>query len=119
MSIRRLLKSIVRDLLPYADLDIHTPSGLQLYVPDRGAWSSASEVFISRGYDPFYQHLDGVRHWVDLGCNQGFFSVGLLEHLIRVSGSTPDTRVFLGDANETCVARVRAAIEHNRLSGWR
>jgi FkbM family methyltransferase len=120
MSIRRLLKSVVRDLLPYAGLDFHTPSGLHLYVPDRGAWSSAGEIFFSRGYEPFYKHLNGVRHWVDLGCNQGFFSFGLLDYLARREGRPPDTRVFLGDANEDCVARVRAAIKHNGLqSGWR
>jgi FkbM family methyltransferase len=114
------MKSIVRDLLPYADLDIHTPSGLRLLVPDRGAWSSASEVFISRNYDHYFQLLEGVHHWVDLGCNQGFFSFGLLEHLIRRGELTPETRVFLGDANETCVARVRAAITRNHLQDhWR
>jgi FkbM family methyltransferase len=120
MSVRRLLKSVVRDMLPYADLDFRTPSGLHLRVPDRGAWSSVGEVFVARGYDPFYRHLERVRHWVDLGCNQGFFSFGLLEHLARKEGHFPDTRVFLGDANETCVSRVSAAIGNNNLQGkWK
>jgi FkbM family methyltransferase len=125
MGFQRLMKSIVRDLMPYAGLDTYTPSGVHLQVPDRGAWSTVGEVFITRGYDHFYPQLESVRNWVDIGCNQGFVSIGLREHLIRVSGSTPETRstpatrVFLGDANETCVARVRAAIEHNHLKGWR
>jgi FkbM family methyltransferase len=115
MSIRRLLKSVARDLLPYAGLDFYTPSGLHLYVPDRGAWSSAGEVFFSRGYDPFYKHLDGVRDWVDLGCNQGFFSFGLLDHLARTEGHFPETRAFLGDANQHCVKRVIESIKSNDL----
>lgn len=120
MSLKRLMQSVVRDLLPCARLDFHTQSGLHLYVPDRGAWSSAGEVFITRGYDSFYERLDDVRHWVDLGSNQGFFSFGLLDHLARRPGPPPDTRAFLGDANETCVMRVRAAIEHNGLQNkWR
>lgn len=114
------MQSVVRDLLPYARLDLHTASGLHLYVPDRGAWSSAGEVFIGRGYDPFYEQMESVRHWVDLGSNQGFFSFGLLEHLARQKGCVPETRAFLGDANIDCVQRGRAAIEHNRLQDkWR
>lgn len=117
---KRLLKSIVRDLLPYAGLDFHTQSGLHLHVPDRGAWSSAGEVFFARVYDSFFPHLGGVRHWVDLGCNHGFFSFGLLDHLFRQEKQLPDTSVFLGDANKICVARVQTAIEHNALSSrWR
>ena len=120
MSLQRLLQSIVRDLLPYARLDFHTESGLNLFVPDRGAWSSVGEVFFTRVYDPFFPLLAGVRGWVDLGCNHGFFSFGLLDRLARQPGDRPVTRVFLGDANDTCVARVRTAIEHNRLQpGWR
>jgi FkbM family methyltransferase len=117
---KRLLKSVVRDLLPYAGLDFHTQSGLHLYVPDRGAWSSSGEVYFTRVYDPFYSHLGGIRQWVDLGCNHGFFSFGLLDHLFCQAGQLPQTNVFLGDANEVCVARVQAAIEHNALvPRWR
>jgi FkbM family methyltransferase len=115
MSLKRLLQSVIRDLLPHAGLDFHTPSGLHLFVPDRGAWSSVGEVFFTRVYDPFYPHLGEVRHWVDLGCNHGFFSFGLQDHLFRQTQVRPDTRVFLADANELCVARVRGAIEHNAL----
>jgi FkbM family methyltransferase len=114
------MKSIVRDLLPYAALDFRTPSDLYLQIRDRGAWSSASEIFLARVYDPFYRHLSEVRHWVDIGCNQGFFSFGLLDHLFLREGRFPETRAFLGDANESCVAHARAAIEHNGLLGkWR
>jgi len=121
VSFKRLMRSIARDLLPYAGLEVQTPAGLHLCVPDRGAWSSLGEVFIARGYDPFYQQLDGVRHWVDLGCNQGFFSFGLLDHLAgRNAGKPPETRVFLGDAGDACVARASAAIERNGLqSRWK
>ncbi len=120
MSIQRLMKSIARDLLPYAQLDFHTVSGLHLCVPDRGAWSSVGEVFISRSYDSFYERLNDVRNWVDLGSNQGFFSFGLLEHLFRKHGKCPETRAFLGDANESCVQRVRDAIKRNGLQDrWR
>ena len=115
MSLKRLMRSIVRALLPYAALEFQTGSGLHLFVPDRGAWSSAGEVFMGRVYDPFYQHLGGVRRWVDLGCNNGFFSFGLLDHLARQSGRRPETRAFLGDANPVCAARVSAAIAHNGL----
>jgi len=119
MSIKRLLKSVVLDLLPCAGLDFRTRSGLHLYVPDRGAWSSSGEVFFARVYDPFYRHLGGVRRWVDLGCNHGFFSFGLLDHLAGREARWPETRAFLGDANEVCVARVREAIAENKLApGW-
>jgi len=120
MSLKRLLKSVVRDLLPYAGLDFHTQYGLHLYVPDRGAWSSAGEVFFTRVYDPFYPHLNGVRRWVDLGCNHGFFSFGLLDYLSRQEKKLPTTDVFLGDANEVCATRVQAMIKHNALQPrWR
>jgi FkbM family methyltransferase len=119
MSIQRLMTSIARDMLPYAGLDFRTLSGLHLYVPDRGAWSSVGEIFIARSYDPFFGHLAGVRHWVDLGCNQGFFSFCMLEQLALKEGRLPETRVFLGDANETCVARVKAAIDRNGLKSWK
>jgi FkbM family methyltransferase len=119
MSLKRLMISVVRDLLPYAGLDFITQSGMRLYVPDRGAWSSVGEIFISRGYDHYFQYLDGVRRWVDLGCNHGFFSFNFREHLVRMEGSAPNTRVFMGDANEKCVARVQAAIEHNNVQGWK
>jgi FkbM family methyltransferase len=118
MSLKRLFRSIARDLLPYADLDFRTQSGLHLFVPDRGAWSSANEVFLSRVYNPFYPHLGSVRNWVDLGCNQGFFSFGLLDHLADGKKNWPKTNVFLGDANEACVTRLRKAIAHNKLE-WR
>ncbi len=117
MSLKRLLRSVVRDLLPYAALEFRTPAGLHLFVPDRGAWSSAGEVFMGRVYDPFYQHLGEVRQWVDLGCNNGFFSFGLVDHIYRQSGTVPETRAFLGDANPVCAARVAAAIAHNGLAG--
>jgi FkbM family methyltransferase len=120
MSIRRLLKSVVRDLLPYAELDFRTPYGLHLYVPDRGAWSSLGEVFLARLYDPFYRHLCGVHGWVDLGCNNGFFSFGLLDYLSRLEEKVPDTRAFLGDANERCIAWVLRSIGENGLQNvWR
>jgi FkbM family methyltransferase len=120
VSIQRLMKSIVRDMLPYAGLDFRTPGGLHLFVPDRGAWSSVGEIFIAREYDQVYSHLGDVRNWVDLGCNQGFFSFALLEYFARNNHHMPDTRVFLGDANEGCVARVSAAIKNNRLEDkWR
>ena len=120
MSLKRLLKSVVRDLLPHADLDFHTQYGLHLYVPDRGAWSSAGEVFFTRVYDSFYPHLRDVRCWVDLGCNHGFFSFGLLDYLSRLEKKLPAAQVYLGDANEVCVARVQAMIQHNALQPrWR
>jgi FkbM family methyltransferase len=115
MSIKRLIRSVVRDLLPCAELDFHTQSGLHLFVPDRGAWSSASETFFRKIYDPFYPHLDNVRNWVDLGCNNGFFSFWLLDQITEKAKAPPETHVFLGDANEACVARVLGAIGHNRL----
>lgn len=115
MSIQRLMQSIVRDLLPYAKLDFITASGLRLFVPDRGAWSSVGEVFISQVYGPFFDEMKGVRHWVDLGSNQGFFSFALLDYFARKGGSFPETRAFLGDANASCVKRVREAIQLNGL----
>jgi FkbM family methyltransferase len=91
-----------------------------LQVPDRGAWSSAGEVFLSRLYDPFFRHLHDVRHWVDLGCNNGFFSFGLLDHLTTNGKTAPETRAFLADANQICATRVQAAIDLNALSSrWR
>lgn len=116
MSLTRLLQSISRDLLPLARLEFRTASGLHLFVPDRGAWGSAAEVFMGRIYDPYLPHLTGVRRWVDLGCNNGFFSFGLLDYLTHATGSRPATQVFLGDANAECVRRVKAALEHNGLT---
>jgi FkbM family methyltransferase len=115
MSLKRLLRSITRDLLPYADLEFRTPHGLHLYVPDRGAWSSLGEIFLGRIYDPFLPHLGNVRHWVDLGCNQGFFSFGFWDYLAGRENGAQKTNAFLGDANEHCVTRVREAIARNKL----
>ena len=115
MSLKRLIRSITRDLLPYADLQFHTPSGLHLHVPDRGAWSSCGEAFLARIYDPFLPHVKEVRQWVDLGCNQGFFSFVFLDYLAGQKTGSPKTNVFLGDADEVCVKRVCEAIKRNKL----
>ena len=102
--------------MPFADLRTQTLTGLRLSVPDRGAWGSLSEVFITRIYEPFFARLEDVRGWVDLGCNNGFFSFGLLDHLACAISQPLRTRALLGDASETCVRLAREAIRVNQLA---
>jgi len=120
MVIKRLLRSIARDLMPYAELEFPTPFGLRLCVPDRGAWSRPGDVLVARSYDSRYAHLKPVRCVVDLGSNNGFFSFSLLDYLTPVEGKPPATRALLGDANDRCVAQVQRAIVENGLQAtWR
>jgi FkbM family methyltransferase len=117
MGVRRLLKSIAWKLLPYGDLDFDLASGLRLPLRDKGEWACLGEVFVNRVYDDFFRQLGAVRGWVDLGCNVGFFSLGL-EHYLRSSGSPPPTRALLIDANEHCVALAGENLRRNGLGGW-
>jgi FkbM family methyltransferase len=121
VSLKRLLKSIAWKLLPCAGLEARTPAGLRLPVRDKGEWGCLDEIFVGRAYEPFCPHLQGVRGWVDLGCNVGFFSLGLLDALARhASGTPPATTAFLGDANETCVGLASETIRRNGLApAWR
>ena len=115
MGLRRLLKSLAWKVVPYARLDTQLPSGLRLVVWDRGAWGSMGEVFLGRIYDPFFPHLRDVRGWVDLGCNAGFFSLGLLDYHTRYLGRLPSTCALLGDASERSLRQAREAVRLNQL----
>ncbi len=114
---KRLLKSWAWKLIPYADLQLRTRGGLWLEVQDQGAWGCLEEVFLGGAYEPFYRHLGQVRGWLDLGCNVGFFSLGLLDYLLRQNPSLTRPPALLADANEYCVARARRAVERNNLAG--
>lgn len=117
---QKLLKSISWKLLPYAGLELATESGMHFSVANRGAWGSYTEVFVGRVYAPFLPHLQSVRGWVDLGCNNGFFSYRLLDQIVQTGGPAPRTRVLLGDADEQCVAAVSRTIEGNPLAAdWK
>lgn len=118
MSLKRLLKSIAWKLLPHAGLELETPTGLRLRTRDKGEWASLSEIFVNRVYDEFFAELRDVRSWVDLGCNVGFFSLALENHL-RAQGTPPDsTRALLVDANEECVRLCRDTLQVNGLTHW-
>ncbi|HEY5915441.1 MAG TPA: FkbM family methyltransferase, partial [Verrucomicrobiae bacterium] len=86
-------------------------------VRDQGAWGCLEEVFLGGVYEPFFRHLNNVRGWLDLGCNVGFFSLALWEHLRRQNPSASPPQAVLGDANEHCVAMARRAVENNGLAG--
>jgi len=117
MSIRRLLKSISWKLIPFAELDFDLATGLRLQLRDKGEWACLNEVFINRIYDEFFRQLDEVHGWVDLGCNVGYFSLGLESHL-RSRGPRPETRALLIDANELCIALAADNLRRNSLRGW-
>ncbi len=118
MGLRRLLKSIAWRLLPFGELDFDLASGLRLPLRDKGEWACLGEVFINRVYDEFYHQLGDVRGWVDLGCNVGFFSLGLENHLRLRGGGGAATRALLIDANERCVALAADNLRRNRLDHW-
>jgi len=101
--------------MPYADLRLRTRGGLWLDIRDQGGWGCLQEVFLGAAYEPFFRHLGDVRGWVDLGCNVGFFSLALLESLRQRDPSSAPA-ALLGDANESCVAMARRAVEQNNLS---
>jgi FkbM family methyltransferase len=107
MSFRRFLKSVAWRLMPYADLDWQTSTGLRLRVRDKSEWSCLNEIFVDRVYDSFFRQLSGVRGWVDLGCNVGFFTLALLDHLRRQTPFVVPERVVLVDASEGCVRVTR------------
>jgi FkbM family methyltransferase len=114
MGTRRLLKSIAWKMLPWAELELNTLSGLKLPIRNQGEWGCLGEIFVSRAYEPFWKYLAEVRGWVDLGCNAGFFSFALMDQLRQRNGFH-DFSVFLADANEHCVAQTRQAIKQNGL----
>lgn len=116
MGTRRLLKSIAWKMLPWAELEFNTPSGLKLPLRNPGEWGCLGEIFVSRAYEPFWKHLMDVRGWVDLGCNAGFFSFALLDQLRQAGGGTNDFPAFLADANELCVAQTQQSIQQNDLA---
>lgn len=120
-ALKRLQHSLAWRFFPAADLHSRTGTGLRLRLTDKGDWASAAEMFIERTYDPFFQHLGAVRRWVDVGCNAGFFSLGLLEHLRSQSGDAPvTTEAVLFDASARSVAKTDALIAENELRGvWR
>ncbi len=113
---KRLLKSWAWKLFPYAGLELKTRSGLLLQIRERGAWGCLEEVFVSGAYDPFFQHLGLVNGWLDLGCNVGFFSLGLLDYLRATGRPGAEPRALLVDANELCVATARQAVAQNNLT---
>ena len=112
------MQSVAWKMLPYAGLEARTPGGLRLAVTDKGQWGCLDEIFISRAYEPFWPSLRDVRGWVDLGCNAGFFSLAQQDFLNRNGAINEPTRAFLGDANETCVAQAREAIQRNGLAEY-
>ena len=119
MSLRRLLKSMAWKLFPYAGLDARTPGGLALSIRDKGEWWGVREIFIERVYTPFFEPLKDVRGWVDVGCNVGYFSLALEDHLRRLSGGTIEsTSALLIDANDDCLRSVNDSLQRNRLSHW-
>jgi FkbM family methyltransferase len=113
--VKRLLKSLAWKLIPYAGLQLTTPGGLRLPICDQGGWGCLEEVFVAGVYEPFFRHLAGVKGWVDLGCNVGFFSLGLLDYIVRQRPSAPRPRALLGDANEHCLTLARRALDLNGL----
>lgn len=117
MGLRRLLKSIAWKLIPYAEINFKLESGLELEITDKGEWACLEESFVNRVYEPFFRDIHGVNGWVDLGCNVGYFSLALENHLRSNGGGTP-TRALLIDANELCVKTARKNIGLNSLSGW-
>ena len=120
LNLNRLLESLAWKLLPYAKMELVTPHKLRVKVRNKGDWACLSEVFLSRCYDPFFEHLGDVSCWVDLGCNAGLFSLGLLEHLRSQGRLTGDTRAVLCDANEDCVQLARETLSENpACRSWR
>lgn len=112
----RLFKSLAWKCLPGAELQLRTQAGLRLEIRDKGAWAALEEIFVARIYEPFFRHLNGITGWVDLGCNVGFFSLGLLDYLKRQHAADPLPRALLGDANTHCVAMARRMVQTNRLA---
>jgi len=103
LLMKRLLKSLAWRFLPHAGLEAETPGALRLPIRDSGAWGCLSEIFVQRTYEPFWPYLRDVRGWVDLGCNVGFFSLGLLDFLSPDPARRPATKALLGDANQRCL----------------
>ena len=112
---KRLLKSWAWKLLPHADLRLRTRGGLWLNIADQGAWGCLEEVFVGGAYEPFFRHLNGIRGWVDLGCNVGFFSLALWDSMLQKNPSASPPKVLMGDANEHCLKMVRAGLQGNGL----
>jgi FkbM family methyltransferase len=119
-SFDRLLQSLAWRLFPAAGLRCFSKSGLQLSVLDKGDWAACSEIFIEQSYAPFFEHFGGVRRWVDLGSNAGFFSLALLDHLREKVGTNVQTAAFLLDASKKSLRKADRYLEENRLQAiWR
>jgi FkbM family methyltransferase len=56
-----------------------------------------------------------VRGWIDLGCNVGFFSLGLLDSLSAGVARRPATKALLADANRECLQTVRETLALNAI----
>jgi FkbM family methyltransferase len=116
MSVRRFLKSVAWRLMPYADLEWQTSTGLRLRVRDKSEWSCLNEIFVDRVYDEFFRQLNGVRGWVDLGCNVGFFTLALIDHFRRQHLQFTPARLVLVDASEGCVRVTLDNLQANSLA---
>jgi FkbM family methyltransferase len=101
----------------YADLQVMIPLSHGMSVPIRREdfVHSFTEIFLTREYGDFLQHIPLPRRWIDLGCHAGYFST-LLAWEWRKRGSD-DFRALLVDADPRVAKDIRALSKLNGLEG--
>jgi FkbM family methyltransferase len=121
MSVRslrtRAIASIRSDY--FADLRLRFSLGEQLWIPLCFSDSAASfsEIFLQREHELFLRRLGPVRRWVDLGCNNGYFSLQLASQL--APHDLAMSAALLVDADPRsglCISRILD--ENPSLANW-
>ncbi len=114
-SLRRLLLSGSRRLLPYAQLTLQTRHGVQFPLRCAEDLRVFSEMITAGTYHPFLDHLPLPRTILDLGCNCGYFALLLEERRRERAPESSLNKIVMVDANPDCVATSRHGVSLNQL----
>jgi len=113
----KILKSIAKRTLPNLDLRLRGKGGAQFPLQVYTDTSGFDELATFGCYDQLLDKLPPPQHFLDIGCNSGFFSLVLYDRArARGEKAKPWQRGLLVDADAQCVQRAQYSMEINRLT---
>tara|TARA_B100001093_G_scaffold442696_1_gene444584 strand:+ start:2700 stop:3482 length:783 start_codon:yes stop_codon:yes gene_type:complete len=118
LSIKALRKRVIFYLKHffYPELEFEIPVGENLIAPITfyDSYDSFSEIFLQCEYDFILEHIDGRNlSWLDIGCNNGYFSLWLERELQKLNKSC--LQAVLIDADSRSQLSVPRLIQRNEL----